>query len=247
MTQSQHDVAIDRSSVRRICQQHQQLLQKTASLEAVHPSPEETRKQTTEAQKDHLADIRNMLLDWRRELAQQTELGDAGLRDTSPLNAEAKRLFPCVLEHCPSIRNPYDELAKRRHMYEARRAELETEIRQAAPREATEDFSKIAVVYAVSVAQGGPVPSYNPKTGNRLEVKLQRRVIAQGSAKARKQIAEQHLSLINRYSQDPRVLEIVNVQKAILEQQHQLASTLEGSMLRHEHRTTSVKCEFCPR
>jgi excisionase family DNA binding protein len=221
--------------------------EETTRLEAVHPSPEETRQPTTKANDDHLDDIRNLLLDWQRELVKQITFGDMGLIDTSPSDVEAERLFPAILEHCPSIRNPYDELAKRRHMYEERFAELENEIRQTAPREATEYFSKIAVLYAVSVARGNPVPSYNNKNKNRLEVKLQRKVIAQGSAKARKQIKGQHLSLIGHYSQDRRVLEMVNVQKAILEQQHQLANTLEGSTLRHEHRTTSVKCEFCPR
>jgi hypothetical protein len=233
MIQSQHEVTVDRSSVRRICQQHQQLL-------------EDTGQPTTKVREDHLGDIRNMLFDWRRELAKQIELGEAGLIDTSPSEVEAKRLFPATLEHCPSIRSTYDELVKRRRMYEVRWTELETEIRQTAPREATEYFSKIAVLYAVSVARGNPVPSYNNKNKNRLEVKLQRKVIAQGSAKARKQIKGQHLSLIGHYSQDRRVLEMVNVQKAILEQQHQLANTLEGSTLRHEHRTSRVKCEFCP-
>jgi len=57
---------------------------------------------------------------------------------------------------------------------------------------------------------------------------------------------EQHLSLIEHYCQDRSVLEMVNVQNAILEQQRQLANRLEGSILRHEHRTTGVKCKFCP-
>ena len=218
----------------------------TAS-QVVHPSPAETEESISEAQKEHLAQIRNVLLEWQRELAQQIELGNAGLIDISPSDVEAKLLFPAILEHCPSIRGTHDELVKRRHMYDESSAELEAEMRQLAPREATEYFSKIAVLYAVSLAQGGPVPSYDDTSGDCLEVKLQRIVIAQGSAEAINQAKVQHLSLIYRYCQDQRVLEMVNVQKAILEQQQTLASALEHSILRREHRTTGVKCEFCPR
>jgi excisionase family DNA binding protein len=219
--------------------------EETTSLEAVHPSPEETGQSTSEAQKDHLADIRNVLLDWRRELAPQIEFGDAGSIDTSPSDVEAKLLFPAILEHCSSIRNTHDELVKRRHMYHERWAELESEIRQLAPPEATEGFAKAAVVHSLSVAEGNPVPSYNSPGGDWLEVGRPAIGIARGSAEARKQIEEQHRGLIKRYSEDRRVLEMVNVQKAILEQQHQLANALEGSILRHEHRTPSVRCEFC--
>jgi hypothetical protein len=76
---------------------------------------------------------------------------------------------------------------------------------------------------------------------------LQRIVIAQGSAEAIAQAKVQHLSLLYRYCQDQRVLQMVDMQKTILEEQNRLAGALEHSILRHEHRTTSVKCEFCHR
>jgi hypothetical protein len=239
---------IDKSTVGRIWRQHLQLLEETSGSQAPHSSAQQTWQPTVEAQTKHLKEIENMLLDWQRELAHQIELGEAGLKDTSPAKVEAKRLFPCVLEHCPSIRDTYDELVKRRHIYEERWAELESEIRSLAPREAVEGFAKTAVFYALSVAEGNPGPSYYvDKKWLQIDQGPQRTGIAQGSARIRKQVRGQHLELVERYSEDQRVLEMINMKKAILQEQHQLASTLEDSVQRQEYLSASVKCAICRR
>jgi excisionase family DNA binding protein len=222
--------------------------EETTSPEAVQPHPQETRQSTTKDHDDHLDDVRNLLLDWQRELVKQMTFGDMGLIDTSPSDVEAKRLFRGVLEHCPSIRNTFDELAKRRRMYDERWAQLESEIRPLAPREAAEGFSRSAVFCSLSVAEGNSGPTYDPN-GEWLEVKQAAMItgIAQGNPEIRKQVQEEHMGLIERYSQDQRVFELVDMKKAILEQQHKLSDAREDSILRKEYRTTSVKCEFCPR
>jgi len=223
-------------------------LEETTRTETPPSSAQEASQPASEVQRKHQQRIENMLLDWQDELTQQSRFVEAGLRDTSPAKVEAKRLFPRVLEHCPSIRNTYDELAKRRHMYEEGWTELESEIRPLAPPEAVEAFAKTVVFYAVSVAEGNPGPSYYvDKKWLQIDQGPQRTGIAQGSAKIRKQVRGQHLELVERYSKDRRVLEMVNMKNAILEQQHQLANTLDDSIERQEYLTASVKCGFCPR
>ena len=236
-------VKIDKTSVGRILREHKQ----TAGPEALSSSRQQASQPASEAQRKHQQRIENMLLDWQDELEQQLKFGDMGLIDTSPAKVEAKRLFPRVLEHCPSIRNTHDELAKRRHMYEERWAELESEIRPLAPPEAVQAFAKTVVFYAISVAEGNPGPSYYvDKKWLQIDQGPQRTGIAQGSAKIRKQVRGQHLELVERYSEDQRVLDMVDMKKAILQEQHQLASTLEDSIQRQEYLTASVKCQLCP-
>jgi hypothetical protein len=246
--ESQYGVEIDKTTVGRIWRREGKPLAGMPRSEALPSPPQETWQPTLEAQKRHFAAIRRLLLDWQDELTQQSRFVEAGLRDTSPAKVEAKRLFPCVLEHCPLIRNTYDELAKRRHIYEERWTELESEIRPPAPPKAVEAFAKTVMFYALSVAEGNSGPSYYvDKKWLQIDQGPQRTGIAQGSAKIRKQVRGQHLELVERYSEDQRVLEMVNMKKAILQEQHQLASTLEDSVQRQEYLTASVKCGFCPR
>ena len=235
-------VKIDKTSVGRILREHKQ----TAGPKALSSFPQEASQPASEAQRKHQQRIEKVLIDWQDELEQQLKLGDMGLIDTSPAKVEAKRLFPRVLEHCPSIRNTYDELVKRRHIYEERWMELESEIRPLAPPEAVEAFAKMVVFLALSLAEGTPIPEYDYSDGDWLEVGLERTGIARGSPEIRRQIEERHRSLIRRYSNDQRVLEMVNMKKAILEEQHQMANTLEDSLDRQEYLTASVKCRICP-
>jgi len=239
---------IDKSTVGRIWRQEGKPLEKTPRSQALLSPPQETWRPTLEAQKRHLAEIRRLLLDWQDELTQQSRFVEAGLRDTSPAKVEAKRLFPCVLEHCPSIRTTYDELAKRCHIYEERWTELESEICSLSPREAIEGFARTVVFFALSMTEGNPGPSYYvDKKWLQIDQGPQRTGIAQGSAAIHRQVRGKHLDLVERYSKDKRVLEMVNMKKAILQEQHQLASTLEDSVQRQEYLSVSVKCAFCPR
>jgi hypothetical protein len=182
---------------------------------------------------------------WKRSLEVSLNMS----RITFDYEEEKEPLLEEALKHCPSVKKEYDILKERRDQYELKKTELAALIAKESPREATEQFARLAVHYSILVSMSDTYPTYKPDDQSCCLLVVvaesgQKECIARGSGDMLEKWEQLHRELVGRYSKSEEVQRLAASAKALRNMETALHEALQTGLLKREH--AKGKCEFCP-